>query len=112
MKRVGKTTRPFSYDLNQIPYDYSGSEKYRFKQLELIECLKIYGRRLVTLCRRRGSRQSPRKRNSKRNNGCLTRPYKQLRKEEKPKAKKKRKDIPMWMQSSKEKQGEIRNIPL
>ena len=37
----------------------------------------------------------PKKRNAKRQNGCLRRPYKQLRKEEKLKAKKKRKDIPI-----------------
>ena len=37
----------------------------------------------------------PRKRNAKRQNGCLRRPYKQLRKEEKPNAKEKRKDVPI-----------------
>ena len=41
-------------------------------------------------------------------NGCLRRPYKYLRKEETLKAKEKRKDIPIRMQSSKEYQGEIR----
>ena len=44
----------------------------------------------------------PKKKNAKRQNGCLTRPYKQLRKMEKLKAKEKRKDIPIRMQSSKE----------
>jgi len=44
----------------------------------------------------------PQKRNAKRQNGCLKRPYKELRKEEKLKAKEKRKDTPIWMQSSKE----------
>ena len=33
---VGKTTRPFMYDLNQIPYDYSLDVTYRFKGLDLI----------------------------------------------------------------------------
>ena len=51
-----------------------------------------YARRFVTLYRRQGSRPSPRRRNAKRQNGCLRRPYKELRKEEKPKTKKKRKD--------------------
>ena len=37
MKRVGKTTRPFRYDLNQIPYDYTVEETNRFKGLELID---------------------------------------------------------------------------
>ena len=53
-----------------------------------------YGLRFMTLYRRQGSRPSPRKRNAKRQNGCLRRAYKQLRKEKKPKAKEKRKDVP------------------
>ena len=36
-KKVGKTTRPFRYDLNQIPYDYTVEVRNRFKGLELIE---------------------------------------------------------------------------
>ena len=48
LKKVGKTTRPFGYDLNQIPYDYTVEVRNRFKGLELIECLKNYGRRFVT----------------------------------------------------------------
>ena len=43
LKKVGKTTRPFRYDLNQIIYDYSVEEVNRFKGLDLIECLKNYG---------------------------------------------------------------------
>ena len=37
MKKVGKTTRPFRYDLNQIPYDYTVSARNRFKGLDLID---------------------------------------------------------------------------
>ena len=37
MKKVGKTTRPFSYDLNKIPYDYTVEVKSRFKGLDLID---------------------------------------------------------------------------
>ena len=102
MKKLGKTTRPFRYDLNQIPYDYTVEVRNRFKGLDLIECLMIYGMRFVTLYRRQGSRPSPWKRNAKKQNGCLRRPYKQLWKEEKWKAKEKRKDKSIWMQSSKE----------
>ena len=51
MKKVGKTTRPFRYDLNQIPYDFTVEVTNRFKGLELIECLRNYGQRLVTLYR-------------------------------------------------------------
>ena len=76
LKKVGKTTRAFSYDLNQIPYDYTVEVTNRFKGLDLIECLKNYGQRFVTLYRRQRSRPSPRKRNAKRQNGCLRRPYK------------------------------------
>ena len=102
LKKVGKTTRPFRYDLNQIPYDYTVEVRNRFKGLDLIECLMSYGRSFVTLYRRQGSRPPPRKRNEKWQNGCLRRPYKQLWIEEKWKAKEKRKDISIWMQSSKE----------
>ena len=40
LKKVGKTTRPFKYDLNQIPYDYTVEVTNRFKGLDLIECPK------------------------------------------------------------------------
>ena len=76
LKKVGKTTIPFRYDLNQIPYDYTVEVRNRFKGLDLIECLMNYGQRFVTLYRRQGSRPSPRKRNAKRQNGCLRRPNK------------------------------------
>ena len=76
LKKVGKITRPFRYDLNQIRYDYTMELTNRFKGFNLIECLKNYGRRFVTLYRRQGSRPSPRKRNAKRQNGYLRRPYK------------------------------------
>ena len=42
LKKVGKTTRPFRYDLNQIPYDCTVEVRNRFKGLDLIECLKNY----------------------------------------------------------------------
>jgi len=69
LKKVGKTTRPFRYDLNQIPYTVE--VRNRFKGLDLIECLMSYGMRFVTLYRRQGSRPSPWKRNAKKPNGCL-----------------------------------------
>ena len=76
MNNIGKTTRPFGYDLNQIPYDYTVEVINRFKGLDLIECPKNYGQRFMTLYRRQGSRPSPRKRNAKRETVCLRRPYK------------------------------------
>ena len=52
LKKVGKTTRSFRYDLNQIPYNYTVEVTNRFKGLDLIECLKNYGWWFVTLYRR------------------------------------------------------------
>ena len=77
LKKVGKTTRPFRYDLNQIPYDYTVEMRNRFKGLDLIHrvCLMNYGQRFVTLYRRQGSGPSPWERNAKKQNGCLGRPY-------------------------------------
>ena len=42
LKKIGKTTRPFRYDLNQISYDYTVEVTNRCKGLDLIECLKNY----------------------------------------------------------------------
>ena len=48
MKKVGKTSRPFRYDLNQIPSDYTGEVRNRFKGLDLIDivpdelCLEVH----------------------------------------------------------------------
>ena len=47
-KKVGKTTRPFRYDVNQIHYN-STEVTNRFKGLDLIECLKNYRQRFLTL---------------------------------------------------------------
>ena len=65
LKKVGKATRPFRYDLNQILYDYAVEVKNRFKGLDLIDCLKNSLQRFMTSYRRQGSRPSPRKRNAK-----------------------------------------------
>ena len=61
MKKVGKTTRPFRYDLNQIPYDYTVEVRNRLKGLDLIECLMNYAGRFVTLYMRQGSRPPKKK---------------------------------------------------
>ena len=65
LKKVGKTARPFRYDLNQIPYDYTMEVRNRFKGLDLIECQMNHGMRFMTLYKRQGSRPSPWKRNAK-----------------------------------------------
>ena len=59
LKKVGKTTRPFMCDLNQIPYTVEVTN--RFKGLDLIECLKNNGWRFMTVYRRQGSRPSQEK---------------------------------------------------
>ena len=61
LKKVVKSTRPFRYELNLIPYDYTVEVTKTFKRLDLIEYLKNYGQRLVTLYRRQGTRLPPRK---------------------------------------------------
>ena len=48
LKKVGKTSSPFKYDLNQILWDYTVEVTNRFKGLDLVECLNIYGWRFIT----------------------------------------------------------------
>ena len=92
MKKLGKTTRPFRCDLNKIPYDYIVAVTNRFKGLDLIdrvpeelwtEVCNIVQEAVKTICKKKKCKKAE----------CLMRPYKQLRKEEKLKAKDKRKDI-------------------
>ena len=53
LKKVGKTTRPFRYDLNQIPYDYRVKVTHRFRELDLMDRgLKNYGWKFMTLYRK------------------------------------------------------------
>ena len=75
-KKVRKTTKPFRYDLN-----HAVELMNRFKELDLIECLKNYGWRSVTLYRRWLPKPSLRKRNARRQNCCLRRLYKRQRRE-------------------------------
>ena len=94
MKKVGKTTRPLRYDLNQIPYDYTVEATNTFKGLDLIdrvpeevwiEVHDIVEKLVVKTITKKG--------NAKKQSSCLRRPYKYLRKEEKFKEKETRKDI-------------------
>ena len=52
LKKVGTNTSPFRYDRNQILHDYTVEVTDRFKGLDLIDCLKSYGWRFMTLYRR------------------------------------------------------------
>ena len=59
-RKWGKTTRPFKYDLNQIPYNYTLEVRNRFKELDLIDRVpEELWTEVVTLYRRQGSRPSP-----------------------------------------------------
>ena len=77
LKKIGKTTRPFRYDLNQIPYAYTVEVTNRFKGLDLVD--KIAEELWIEICntiQNQCSEPSPRKRNARRQNGCLRRLYK------------------------------------
>ena len=77
LKKVGKTTRPFRYDLNQIPYDYTVEVRNRFKGLDLID--RRPDELWTEVCdtvQETGIKTIPMKRNAKKQNGCLGRPYK------------------------------------
>ena len=89
MKKVGKTPRPFRYDLNQIPYDYTVEVRNRFKGLDLTDRVPDELWRFVTLCRRQGSRLTTRKKMQKSktavlgglSNSCEKKSKKQRKKE-------------------------------
>ena len=94
MKKVGKTPRPFRYDLNQIPYDYTVEVTNRIKGLDLInrvpEELWMEVPNIVQEAMIKTIHQDEMQKGKK---GGMRRPYKELREEEKLKAKEKRKKI-------------------
>ena len=77
LKKLGKTTRPFRYDLNQIPYDYTVKVRNRFKGLDLIDRVpdELWNE-VRDIVQETGIKTIPMKRNAKKQNGCLGRPYK------------------------------------
>ena len=77
LTKVGKTTRPFRYDLNQIPYDYTVEVRNRFKGLDLIDTVpdELWNE-VCNIVQETGIKTIPIKRNAKKQNGCLGRPYK------------------------------------
>ena len=76
MKKVGKTTRPLRYDLNQIPYDYTVEVRNRFKGLDLIDRVPDeLWTEVRDIVQETGSKTIPKK-NAKKQNCCLRRPYK------------------------------------
>ena len=77
MKKVGKTTRPFKYDLNQSPNDYTVELTNRFKGLDLIDRVPDeLWTKVHDIIQKTGSKTSPKKKKCIKVNGCLRRPYK------------------------------------
>ena len=77
LKKVGQTTRPFRYDLNHIPYHYTVEVTNRFKGLDLIDRVhEQLSMEVPDIEQEAGIKTIPRRRNAKRQNGCLRRPYK------------------------------------
>ena len=75
--KVGKTTRPFRYDLNQIPYDYTVEVRNRFKGLDLTD--RVPDELWTEVCdivQETEIKTIPWKRNAEKQNGCLGRSYK------------------------------------
>jgi len=77
LKKVGKTTRQFRYDLNQIPYDYTMEVRNRFKGLDLIDRVpdELWNE-VRDIVQETGIKTIPMERKAKKQNGCLGRPYK------------------------------------
>ena len=74
MKKVGKTTRPFKYDLNQIPYDYTVEVIMRFKGFNLIGRLpEELWMKVYEIAQEAMIKAIPKKNKCKRQNGCLRR---------------------------------------
>ena len=77
MKKAGRTTRSFRSDLNQIPYNYTMEVANTFKGLYLIERVpEELWTEVPDIVQEAMIKISPRKRNAKRQNGCLRKPYK------------------------------------
>ena len=77
LRKVGKTTRPFRYDLNQIPYDYTVEVRKTFEGLDLIDRVPDeLWMEVHDIVQETAIKTYPRKRNAKKQNGCLRRPYK------------------------------------
>ena len=77
LKKVGKATRPFRYDLTQIPYDYTVESRNRFKGLDLIDRVpdKLW-MDVGDIVQETGSKTIPKKRKAKKKDGCLRQPNK------------------------------------
>ena len=77
MKKVGKTARPFRYDLNQIPYHYTVEVRNRFKGLDLIDRVpEELWIKMNNTVQEAVTKTIPKEKKCRRQNDCLGRPYK------------------------------------
>ena len=77
LKKVGKTARPFRYDLNQIPYDYTVEVRNRFKGLDLIDTMpdELWNE-VHDIVQETEIKTILMEKKCKKQNSCLRRPYK------------------------------------
>ena len=109
LKKVGKTTRPFRYDLNQIPNNYTVEVGNWLKGLDLRD--RVPDELWMEVCdtaQKTGSKTISKKKKWKKENWLSEEALQIAVKRGEAKKQRKRKDTPIWMQSSKEKLGEIR----
>ena len=105
MKKVEKTIRPFRYDLNQIPYDYTMEMRNRFKGLDLIDrVLDELWTEVCDIVQETGIKTFPKKKKGKKAKWLSEEALQIAEKGREVKLKGKRKERPMCMQSSKEQQ--------
>ena len=90
MKKVGKTARPFRYDLNQIPYDYTVEVRNRFKGLDLMDRVSD---EVCDIVQKTGIKTIPMEKKCKKAKWLSGEALQIAEKEERQKAKEKRKDI-------------------
>ena len=106
LKKVGKITRPFRYDLNQIPYDYV--VRNRFKGLDLLRMSEEQWTEVHNIAQDVMTKTIPKKKKGKKANWLSEEALQRVEKRREPK--KKGKDTSIWMQSSGEQQGELRKL--
>ena len=95
MKKVGKTTRPFRYDLNQIPYDYTAEVTNRLKRLDLIDRVpKELWTEVHDIAQERGNKTIPKKMKCKKAKWFSEEVLQTVMKEERRKAKERGKIYP------------------
>ena len=84
LRKAGKTTRPFRYDLNEIPYDFTVEMTNQFKGLDLIDrAPEGLWMEVCDIVQEAAIKTLPKKKKCKKDKMALRRPYKELRKEEK-----------------------------